>query len=45
MFADASSPIGISSAVSATMNKLMPSTPTVHRTPSGFHPPWLETNW
>ena len=35
MSADASSPIGMSSAVNATMNRLMPSTPTVHRTPSG----------
>ncbi len=34
IFADARSAIGNSSALSATMKRLIPSTPSVHRTPS-----------
>ena len=43
--ADASRLIGISSAVSATMNRLMPSTPSVHRMPSAGIQVWFDTNW
>ena len=36
--------IGISSAVSPTMNRLMPSTPSVQRMPSAGIHEWSETN-
>ena len=42
---DASMLIGISSAVSATMKRLMPSTPSVHRMPSAGIHSWSDTNW
>ena len=43
--ADASRLIGISNVVSATMNKLMPSMPSVHRMPSAGIHWWFDTNW
>ena len=43
--ADARKLIGISNVVSATMNKLMPSTPSVHRMPNAGIHWWLDTNW
>ena len=44
-FADASSPIGNSSAVSTIMKRLMPSTPTTYLTPSEPIQRSLSTNW
>ncbi len=43
--ADARIAIGNSSALSATMNKLMPSTPSVHRTPSWPIQEWSSRSW
>ena len=43
--ADARKLIGISSVVSATMNRLMPSTPSVQRMPSADIHVWSDTNW
>jgi hypothetical protein len=45
MSADARRPIGKSSAVSATMNRLIPSTPTTYRTPNSPIQRWFSTNW
>ena len=42
--ADASSPSGNRSAVSATMNTLMPSTPTRYETPVSANQLWCSTN-
>ena len=44
-FADASSPIGKSSAVSTIMKRLMPSTPTTYLTPIEPIQRSLSTNW
>ena len=44
-FADASSPIGKSSAVRTIMNRLMPSTPTTYLTPIDPIQRSLSTNW
>ena len=44
-FADASNPIGNSSAVSTIMKMLMPSTPTAYFTPSEPIQRSLSTNW
>ena len=45
MFADARSATGKSSALSATMNKLIPSTPSVQRTPSAPIHEWSSKSW
>jgi len=43
--AEASSAIGNSSALSATMNRLIPSTPSVQRTPSAPIHEWSSRSW